>query len=77
MSATLEADKFASYFGGADVQYVSGRQHPVKVWYTPTPEADFVDATLITILQIHLGQYVKHHPEPISQVADTSRFLSV
>lgn len=31
MSATLEADKYADYFGGADVQYVEGRQFPVKV----------------------------------------------
>jgi HrpA-like RNA helicase len=56
MSATLEADKYASYFDGAAVVYIAGRQHPVSVWYTPTPEADYLDALIITVLQIHVGQ---------------------
>jgi ATP-dependent RNA helicase DHX8/PRP22 len=56
MSATLEADKYSDYFDGAEIVYVEGRQFPVHLWYTPAPEADFIDATLVTVLQIHLSQ---------------------
>jgi len=33
---------------------VSGRQHPVKIYYTPEPVEDYLDAALTTIFQIHL-----------------------
>lgn len=56
MSATLEAEKFCDYFVGAKAVYVQGRQFPVEVFYTPTPEADYLDAALITILQIHMEE---------------------
>ena len=56
MSATLEADKFSAYFDGAELIYVEGRQFPVELWYTPTPESDFIDGILVTVLQIHLSQ---------------------
>jgi HrpA-like RNA helicase len=35
---------------------VQGRQFPVTVLYTKTPESNYVDATVTTILQIHLDQ---------------------
>ena len=59
MSATLEAEKFATYFDGAELIYVEGRQFPVHLWYTPSPEADFIDAILVTILQVHLMNAVE------------------
>ena len=31
MSATLQADKFSSYFDNAKVLYIQGRQFPVQV----------------------------------------------
>ena len=31
MSATLDAQKFCSYFDGAEAAYIQGRQFPVKV----------------------------------------------
>lgn len=31
---------------------VPGRQYPVSIYYTREPEADFVDAALITCLQV-------------------------
>ncbi|KAF0103712.1 MAG: ATP-dependent helicase HrpA [bacterium] len=34
-SATLEADRFSAYFGGAPVVEVSGRTYPVEVRYRP------------------------------------------
>jgi len=53
MSATLEADDFARYFD-AQVLYVQGRQYPVTTYYTKEPQADYLDACLISVLQIHL-----------------------
>jgi HrpA-like RNA helicase len=53
MSATLDAELFEQYFK-AKVIYVKGRQYPVKIYYTLTPEKNYVDAALITTLQIHL-----------------------
>ncbi|MDD3528810.1 MAG: ATP-dependent RNA helicase HrpA [Gallionellaceae bacterium] len=37
-SATLEADRFAAYFGGAPVVEVSGRTYPVEIRYRPPAE---------------------------------------
>jgi HrpA-like RNA helicase len=51
MSATLDAGLFEKYFS-AKVLYVRGRQFPVKVFYTPVPEPNYLDAMLIAILQV-------------------------
>jgi len=56
MSATLEADKYAKYFGGTSVLYVAGRQFPVDVFYTKEPQQDYVDAALTTTLQVHMDR---------------------
>ncbi|XP_047983011.1 pre-mRNA-splicing factor ATP-dependent RNA helicase DEAH10 isoform X2 [Salvia hispanica] len=56
MSASLDAKIFSDYFGGARAVHVQGRQYPVDVLYTHQPETDYVDATLITIFQIHLEE---------------------
>ncbi|CAI7915824.1 unnamed protein product, partial [Closterium sp. NIES-53] len=53
MSATLESRKFLDFFPAAHAVYIRGRQHPVQVLYTPAPEPDFLDAALVTVLQIH------------------------
>jgi ATP-dependent RNA helicase DHX8/PRP22 len=53
MSATLDADSFSDFFGGARALYVQGRQFPVQVLYTPEPEEDYLDAAMLTVLQIH------------------------
>jgi ATP-dependent RNA helicase DHX8/PRP22 len=53
MSATLDADAFADFFGGARAVYVQGRQYPVQVLYTPEPEEDYLDAAMLTVLQVH------------------------
>lgn len=55
MSATLDADTFQSYFG-AEVMYVQGRQFPVSIMYCEKAEPNYVDATVATILQIHLHE---------------------
>ena len=38
MSATLDAQKFQSYFNDAPLVAVPGRTHPVEIFYTPEPE---------------------------------------
>ncbi|KAI9502287.1 ATP-dependent RNA helicase DHX8 [Coemansia spiralis] len=53
MSATLDAERFSEYFGGAPILYVAGRQFPVTTYYTTTPQSDYLDAAHLTALQIH------------------------
>ncbi|XP_009628218.1 pre-mRNA-splicing factor ATP-dependent RNA helicase DEAH10 isoform X2 [Nicotiana tomentosiformis] len=56
MSASLDAQVFSEYFGGARAVHVQGRQFPVDIFYTHKPETDCIDAALITIFQIHLEE---------------------
>ncbi|KIY98086.1 RNA helicase [Monoraphidium neglectum] len=53
MSATLDAEAFSKYFGGARAVWVQGRQHPVAVMCTTHPEDNYLDAALNAVLQVH------------------------
>ena len=53
-SATLDAEKFSDYFDSAPIFKIHGRRYPVEIHYTKTPEADYLDAAIITALQIHV-----------------------
>ncbi|KAL1523896.1 hypothetical protein AB1Y20_018815 [Prymnesium parvum] len=55
MSATLETDTFCEYFGcdRGPVQ-VQGRQHPVSLFYTSSPQDDYVEAAVTATLQLHM-----------------------
>ena len=55
-SATLDAEKFSKYFDDASIFMIPGRMFPVDIYYTKSPEADYVDASVVTILQIHVTQ---------------------
>ncbi|EDQ91696.1 uncharacterized protein MONBRDRAFT_17513 [Monosiga brevicollis MX1] len=55
-SATLDSVKFSEYFLGAPIFTIPGRTFPVEVLYTKEPESDYLDAALITIMQIHLTE---------------------
>eukprot|EP01134_Creolimax_fragrantissima_P004513 CFRG4513T1 len=55
-SATLQAEKFSEYFDDAPIFNIPGRRFPVDVFYTKQPEADYLDACVVTVLQIHLTQ---------------------
>lgn len=55
-SATLDAEKFSKYFDGASIFMIPGRMFPVDIYYTKAPEADYVDAAIVTVLQIHITQ---------------------
>ena len=55
-SATLDAEKFSEFFDGAPIFRIPGRRFPVNVFYTKAPEADYIDAVVVTTLQIHVTQ---------------------
>ncbi|KAJ7667480.1 P-loop containing nucleoside triphosphate hydrolase protein [Mycena polygramma] len=55
-SATLDAEKFSKYFFGCPIFTIPGRTYPVEVLYTKDPESDYLDASLITVMQIHLSE---------------------
>ncbi|KAJ9109868.1 DEAH-box ATP-dependent RNA helicase prp43 [Naganishia cerealis] len=62
MSATLDIEKFAKYFGDgtesgkAPVVRVSGRTFPVETFYTQEPETNYVEAAIRTVLMIHQAE---------------------
>lgn len=55
-SATLDAEKFSKFFDDASIFMIPGRMFPVDIYYTKSPEADYVDAAVVTVLQIHVSQ---------------------
>lgn len=55
-SATLSTTKFQNYFFEAPVVQVPGRRYPVDIYYTKSPEPDYIEAAVITALQIHISQ---------------------
>lgn len=55
-SATLDAEKFSEYFDDASIFMIPGRMFPVDIFYTKAPEADYIDAVVVSILQIHITQ---------------------
>ncbi|KAK8793914.1 hypothetical protein WA171_003042 [Blastocystis sp. BT1] len=62
MSATLQSNLFDQFYYPGEtgrlypnhIIRIQGRTFPVEVYYTPTPEPDYLEAALITILQLHL-----------------------
>ena len=55
-SATVDADKFSSYFDDAPVFIIPGRRFAVDKYFCAAPEADYVQAAVVTALQIHCTQ---------------------
>ncbi|XP_065851591.1 pre-mRNA-splicing factor ATP-dependent RNA helicase DEAH1-like [Euphorbia lathyris] len=55
-SATLDAAKFSDYFDSAPIFKIPGRRFPVEIHYTKAPEADYLDAAIVTALQIHVTE---------------------
>lgn len=55
-SATLDAEKFSEYFHKCPIFSIPGRTYPVEVMYSKEPESDYLDAALITVMQIHLTE---------------------
>ncbi|KAK3047041.1 DEAH-box ATP-dependent RNA helicase prp22 [Extremus antarcticus] len=55
-SATLDAEKFSSYFNECPILSIPGRTFPVEIMYSREPESDYLDAALTTVMQIHLTE---------------------
>ena len=55
-SATLDAAKFSAYFDNAPIFNIPGRRFDVDTLYCKAPEADYLDAVIVTVLQIHVTQ---------------------
>ncbi|GFE54766.1 RNA helicase-like splicing factor [Babesia ovis] len=54
MSATLRANTFATFFKGCSVVRVPGRMYPLDIYYAPYPQEDYLEAAMLSILQINL-----------------------
>ncbi|KAK7077368.1 putative pre-mRNA-splicing factor ATP-dependent RNA helicase dhx16 [Halocaridina rubra] len=57
-SATLDSAKFSDFFDEAPIFRIPGRRYPVHIYYTKTPEANYIEAAAVTVLQIHITQHL-------------------
>ena len=68
-SATLDAEKFSTYFNNCPIFTIPGRTFPVEILYCKEPEPDYLEAAMITIMQIHLsepaGDILGKHEPPV------------
>ena len=44
------------FFDDAPIFRIPGRRYPVDIYYTKAPEADYIDAVVVSVLQIHVTQ---------------------
>ena len=55
-SATLDAEKFSSYFYNCDIFLIPGRLFPVQVLYRKEPVSDYLEESMNTVMRIHLTE---------------------
>ncbi|KAA0158097.1 hypothetical protein FNF31_03884 [Cafeteria roenbergensis] len=55
-SATVDAGKFSAYFDDAPIFNIPGRPYDIDILYTKAPEANYVEAAIVTALQVHVSQ---------------------
>ena len=55
-SATLDSEKFSKFFNNCPVFRIPGRTFDVELFYSKEPEYDYMEAALITVMQIHLTE---------------------
>lgn len=55
MSATLNAAKFCAFFEkhAPATIHIAGRTFPVRLFYTTAPQADYLDAAVVCVFQVH------------------------
>eukprot|EP01017_Pseudomicrothorax_dubius_P045253 TRINITY_DN7800_c0_g1_i1.p1 TRINITY_DN7800_c0_g1~~TRINITY_DN7800_c0_g1_i1.p1 ORF type:complete len:662 (+),score=147.42 TRINITY_DN7800_c0_g1_i1:58-2043(+) len=56
MSATLELKKLTRFFPNSKTMHISGRTFPIEIYATLSPVADYIEATLNCVLQIHMTE---------------------
>ncbi|KAF8320622.1 pre-mRNA splicing factor [Cantharellus anzutake] len=54
-SATMNAEKFSSFYGNAPIFTIPGRTFPVEIFHSKSPCEDYVDSAVKQVLQIHLS----------------------
>ncbi|RNA01392.1 pre-mRNA-splicing factor ATP-dependent RNA helicase PRP16 [Brachionus plicatilis] len=54
-SATMDADKFSTFFGNVVVYNIPGRTFPVETFFSKNTVEDYVDAAVKQAVQLHLG----------------------
>lgn len=52
-SATMNSSKFSQFFYNCPIFNVPGRRYPVDIHYTLQPEANYLQAAISTVFQIH------------------------
>lgn len=55
-SATLDAEKFSSYFFNCDIFTIPGRLFPVEVFFAKETVADYLEESLNTVMRIHFTE---------------------
>ncbi|KAH9840442.1 Pre-mRNA-splicing factor ATP-dependent RNA helicase prp16 [Teratosphaeria destructans] len=55
-SATMNAERFSRFYGGAPEFFIPGRTFPVDIQYSRSPCEDYVDSAVRQILAIHVSQ---------------------
>lgn len=53
-SATMNAEKFSKFFGGAPIYTIPGRTYPVDIFYSRTPVEDYVQSAVFQAVQLHI-----------------------
>ncbi|CAL6091897.1 Pre-mRNA-splicing_factor ATP-dependent RNA helicase [Hexamita inflata] len=56
MSATLDTQFFANYFGTDQILFVQGKMFPVRHFFLGQPENNYLEAISLTVLQINEGK---------------------
>lgn len=85
-SATLDVTKFSEFFDDAPIFRIPGRRFPVDIYYTKAPESDYIEACVVSILQIHTTQPSgdilvfltgKHHSMSKMLLQDSEKYIFV
>jgi pre-mRNA-splicing factor ATP-dependent RNA helicase DHX38/PRP16 len=54
-SATMDSEKFSTFFGNVPIYVIPGRTFPVEVFFSKSSVEDYVDAGVKQVVQLHLG----------------------
>ncbi|CDF38530.1 Putative ATP-dependent RNA helicase DHX8 [Chondrus crispus] len=55
-SATLDAEKFSTYFLHCPIFTIPGRLFPVEVLFAKEPISDYIEEALMTVIRIHMTE---------------------
>lgn len=55
-SATLDAKKFSEFFNQCPILSIPGKTYPVDIHYADTPQMDYIEAALDTVIDIHVNE---------------------